>query len=227
MVLLILSFASCKEDTLEPSIEGSYLGYFPLNTGFWLEYKADSIVHLDSDDIFNIDTAIQVFTFEIREEIDDGYYDAEGEWAHRITRYKRTADSLPWTFLNVWTAKINSRSAQRVEENVRFVKLGFPIERRKTWDGNAYNFFPEELYFYKDIHANSVYGGMVFDSSVTVIQNDFVSNINRIDKKEVYANQVGLIYKQQDSVGIVNLPNGSTVILSGVEYRLEIINYKR
>lgn len=37
----------------------------------------------------------------------------------------------------------------------------------------------------------------------------------------------GMVYKVLDSLNTVNLPNGSTVILNGTEYKLEISNYKR
>lgn len=226
-VVLLLCLSSCKDDSVSPSIENSYAGYFPLDSGFWIEYQADSIVHLDIDDPFNLDTAIDNYSFQIREEIDSGFVDAEGDWAYRISRFKRLNDSLPWDFLNLWTAKMTNTSAQRVEDNIRFVKLSFPINERKTWNGNAYNYFIEEDYFYQDIHIPFSLNGLNFDSSVTVIQNDFTSNVNRILKKEIYANHVGMVFKQQDSLNTVHLPSGLVLILNGVEYQMKIINYKR
>ena len=66
----------------------------------------------------------------------------------------------------------------------------------------------------------------IFDSTVTVNQNEFISNINRIIKKEIYGNHVGLISKQLDSVGVAYTNNGP-VILSGVEYKQTVTDYKR
>lgn len=219
-------YFSCKDDKVEPSIESSYIGYFPLDSGFWIEYSADSIVHLDSDDQFNLDTAINSYHFQLREVIDSGFVDAEGDWAHRISRYKRNSDTLPWSFVNVWTAKINSASAQRVEDNIRFVKMSFPINPRKTWNGNAFNYFPQEDYYYQDLYQPVSFNGLAFDSSVTVVQNDFTSNVNRILKKEIYANHVGMIYKQLDSLNTVHLPTNVVVILNGTEYSQQVIDYK-
>ncbi|HRH65887.1 MAG TPA: hypothetical protein PLU53_06285 [Bacteroidia bacterium] len=223
---LLLILFSCKDDSVQPSIQNTYAGYFPLDSGFWIEYHADSIVHLDADDPFNLDTAIRSYSFELREEIDEGFVDAEGDWAYRVSRYKRESNSLPWEFLNLWTAKITNSSAQRVEDNIRFVKLSFPINERKTWNGNAYNYYVEEDYAYSDIHQPYSLNGISFDSTVTVLQNDFTSNVNRILKQEVYANHVGLIFKQQDSLNTVNLPNGTVLILNGTEYKLRILDYK-
>ena len=217
---------SCKDDQVEPSIENNYAGYFPLETGFWIEYNADSVVDLDEDDPFNLDTAIRAYTFQLREEIDSGFFDAEGEWAYRISRYRRLSDTLPWDFMNLWTAKITNTSAQRVEDNIRFVKLSFPINERKTWNGNAFNYYIEEDYLYADIHQPFSLGGFSFDSTVNVIQNDFTSNVNRILKNEIYANHVGMVYKRQDSLNTVHLPNGTVLILNGMEYQLHLSNYK-
>ena len=155
-----------------------------------------------------------------------GFFDAEGEWAYRISRYRRLSDTLPWDFMNLWTAKITNTSAQRVEDNIRFVKLSFPINERKTWNGNAFNYYIEEDYSYADIHQPFSLGGFSFDSTVNVIQNDFTSNVNRILKNEIYANHVGMVYKRQDSLNTVHLPNGTVLILNGMEYQLHLSNYK-
>jgi len=90
---------------------------------------------------------------------------------------------------------------------------------------------PDELqigeYYYEDLHESKMFGNSTFDSTITVIQNDFVSSINRIDKREVYAKNAGMIYKVLDSLNIAKLPNSTTVILNGTEYKLEVSNYKR
>ena len=218
---------SCKEDEIIPGISDQYLAYLPLMQGHWVEYNADSIVHLDIDDVYYLDTAIRTYSFQIREEIDSSFYDAEGDLAWRISRYRRSTGSDPWVFMNLWTAKVKQSSAQRVEDNIRFIKLSFPLDSREDWDGNAFNNYPVEEYYYEDIHESKTYGSLFFDSTLVVVQNEFISSINRIDKKEIYAKNAGMVYKVLDSLNTVNLPNGSTVILNGTEYKLEISNYKR
>ena len=224
---VICQFYSCKDDEIVAGKSETYTGYFPLDSGHWVEYDADSIVHLDIDDAYNIDTAIRIYTFQVREETDSSFLDAEGDTAWRISRYRRVNSSSPWIFMNLWTSKINGKSAQRVEDNIRFIKLSFPFDSRVSWNGNAYNNYPVEEYYYDGIEEAFAVNSLNFESTVSVIQNDFVSNINRIDKREVYAKNVGMVYKVLDSLNIVNLPNGSTVILNGTEYKLEIRDYKR
>ncbi len=225
--LVFLSFTlifACKDEEVEP-VNTDHVRYFPLSTGFWSEYEVDSIVHLDIDDVNQVDTAILSYHFFIREEVDTPFVDSENETAYVIKRFRRDADTLPWQFTSVWTAKINTVSAQKVEENVRFIKLKFPIDASALWNGNAYNFYPEEEYTYEDIFEQRTINGIQFPSTVTVLQNDFVSNINRVMKKEIYAKDAGLVFKQLDSVRTKNTTLG-TIILNGLEYKLTVTDYK-
>ncbi len=201
------------------------LSFFPIEMGNWTEYVVDSIVHYDSDDAWQVDTAIGRFHFYIREEVDSFYMDGENQKAHVIKRYRRDNDSLPWTFMNLWTANVNPYSAQRVEDNIRFVRLKFPINSNATWEGNAFNYFSEEKYSYEELYQPRQYGNLYFDSTITVLQNDFISYINRIYKKEIYGANAGLLFKQIDSVNTLNTVNG-TIILNGFEYRFNITAYK-
>ncbi|MBP6335425.1 MAG: hypothetical protein KA444_08135 [Bacteroidia bacterium] len=227
LIFAVICLSGCKDDKLEPGIEDQYKTYFPLAAGHWVEYDADSVVHLDIDDAYYIDTAIRTYSFQIREEIDSSYIDSEGDVAWRISRYKRYTDADPWTYLNLWTAKMNAYSGQKVEDNIRFIKLSFPLDPRTSWNGNAYNNYPPEEYLYENIHDPLSIGSHSFDSTVMVIQNDFVSGINKIDKREVYAAGVGMISKVQDSINTVHLPNGAVVVLNGSEYSLQIRDFKR
>jgi hypothetical protein len=226
LVLFSLCLSSCKDDTVvEPAtLQGQT--YFPIVRGNWISYTADSIVHLDSDDPYLIDTAIRAYHFQLKEEVDSSYYDGEGNLINRLVRYKRADSIASWDLMNVWTEQASNLTAQRVEDNIRFIKLAFPFDARKIWNGNAFNSYPEEDYRYEDIHMPSTIGSQSFDSTVTVIQNDFISNINEVLKKEIYANHIGMIYKQHDSLNLRHLPNGSVVILNGLEYHLTVNGYK-
>ena len=223
--LFSISLFSCKHDEIVEPDQSEELRYFPVYTGYWIEYKADSIVHLDSDDQDSVDTAINFYHFLIREVVDSSYIDAEGRKSFVIIRYKRDFDTVPWVLSNVWTASIDPYSVQRVEDNIRFIRLKFPISSSTFWNGNALNFFPAEEYSYSNLYISKRYDDLDFDSTITVIQNDFVSNINRIIKNETYGAGTGLLFKQVDSVRTLNV-GGGTVILNGFEYTQQITGYK-
>jgi len=109
-------------------------------------------------------------------------------------------------------------SAQRVEDNIRYLKLAFPINADVTWNGNAFNDFPEEDYSYTDIHTSYSMNGFDFDSTLKVLQSDDQNLIHQIYKEEKYAKNVGMIYKQKDSLNVYSV-NGQIRISNGFEYK--------
>lgn len=218
------TLVSCGDDEVLPSTATAGYSYFPLQQSSWIIYDVDSIVHLDNDDAFGQDTSIERYDFQLREVIDSAFIDGEQDTAWRVSRYKRLDDTQPWEFQNVWVAKRTTMNAQRVENNIRFVKLSFPPNLRVTWNGNAFNYFPEEEYYYDNIHVPLQLQGLSFDSTLTVIQNDFQSNVNRIVKKEKYAAGVGLIEKDLDSLRL-SINFGGLLILNGLEYSQKINSF--
>lgn len=219
----ILLLSRCKDEPGEYILLTDY-NYFPIDTGNWIIYDVDSVVHLDIDDNTNqTDTSILVFHYQVKETIDSGFTDGEGEEAFRIVREKRDSINAPWSFINLWTCKRTYNSAQRVEDNLRYVKLAFPIGANKTWNGNAYNNRDAEEYYYEDIHQPVTYGTLTFDSSVVVVQEEFISLINRLIKKECYAYDVGLVFKQIDSLNV----NGLGQVLNGIEFKQTVFDYRR
>lgn len=223
--LLIILFATgCTKDESSNASLNDY-NYFPLEQGSWIVYDVDSIVHLEDDDNTNqTDTSLRFYRYQVKETMDSTFTDGEGDITFRIRREIRDTVSSDWSFMNVWTCKRIYNSAQRVEDNLRFVKLAFPVDDRRPWNGNAYNILPVEEYMYSDIHAPLSAGGFTFDSSVTVIQTEFISQINRIIKKEKYSMHIGMVMKQRDSLNVDGLIGQ---VLNGIEYRMTVNDYRR
>lgn len=226
VIAIVAVVNSCKKDEYVESRTNYDSNYYPVDIGYWIEYQADSIVHLDNDDINQVDTSIDEYHFFIREEVDSVIIDGENDTAYVISRYKRTADTLPWEFTALWTSKLTSHALERVEDNRRYIRLAFPFNPLSRWNGNAYNELPEEEYSYEELYEAGSFSGLNFDSTITVNQNEFISNINRVIRKEIYGNHVGLLYKRSDSVGVAYTSQG-IVILSGVEYEQTVIDYKQ
>ena len=217
---------SCKKDEVVIANTDHYRDFYRVDIGYWVDYEVDSIVHYDTDDALLVDNDKFNYHFYIREQIDSAFIDGEGDTAYVVSRYKRTSTSLPWSFESLWTSKLTPTSLERVEDNRRYVRLTFPFNPINKWNGNAFNELPAEEYSYEEVYSPASYSSLNFDSTVTVNQNEFVSAINRIIRKEIYGNHVGLLFKQADSIGVAYTSFGP-VILSGLEYEQTIIDYKR
>jgi hypothetical protein len=225
VVFTFFLLSSCDDDvdTDPAGTEAQSLyRYYPLDHGSFIVYSVDSIIHKYEDDAFdNPDSLIDTFHYEVKEVVDSSFIDGEGDLAWRISRYHRENSGGTWNFTSLWTAKRTNQSAQRVEENIRYVKLSFPVALNKTWNGNLYNFLPPEDYTIEEAHVPLSIGGFTFDSAVTVLQLDDANLIHRIYKEEKYVYGIGLAYRQRDSLNVTLFGE----ITNGIEFRQTLIDY--
>jgi len=204
---------SCKKDIEDP-VDVGY-GYFPVNVGHWATYQVDSTYYDDFTD------SVRVYHYKIREQVESTFMDNQNRETQRIERYKQISDTTSWYINNVWAMNLTASTAEKVEENQRYIKLIFPVKKGKTWDGNAYNILGEQEYEFGSVGKAYTVNGITFDSTVTVIQK-IESNIIHADYQiEVFAKHVGLIYKKYKSVDKSTDGN----ITKGVDYSYSIISY--
>lgn len=216
MIFLTLIVASvlvmCSKDDTAPYDVG--YDYFPYSPGVWHHYDVDSTVWDD----FTGET--YYYNSQILEVVESYFTDQEGNKALRIERYFRNSDTSEWVISDVWYANLKPATAEKVEENVRFVKLAFPVRMNNTWNGNALNSLNSEEYEYEDIDVPLSISGMLYDSTVTVLHQYNVNLIEEDIRYEVYARGVGMIKKYTKTV-TKNIAQPDQIV-SGVliEYRL-------
>ncbi|MDF1673748.1 MAG: hypothetical protein P1U41_09590 [Vicingaceae bacterium] len=181
---------SCKkdsEDYVQPDIGQGYAG---MELGKYVVYDVDSFFY--DDFTATIDTSM----FKIKEVVAESYIDLEGEEAFKINRYKKDNDTTSWLLKDVWSAKLTSTNFQKTEENVRFVKLVFPVREGAMWNGNSMNNLSSREYEFLSIDASESIGGNSLKKVLTVNQ---LENLNLIEQQqflEKYAKSVGLVYKR-------------------------------
>ncbi len=186
--LMIFFFASCEKQQGEPSYMG--YNYFGLEEGNWIIYDVDSTVY---DDFLGEVFHYQYQVMEINAEI---FMDAEREESMRLERFIREDEGQQWEEKNIWSSKINRSYALRSEENVTFMKMIFPAKINQTWNGNAYNHYNELNYTITEIHEPFETSNLLFDSTLTVMQNDFETLISKELQYEKFATGIGMIYKK-------------------------------
>jgi hypothetical protein len=216
IVFLLASFSGCKKEVVTvPSVT---FDYFPTAIGTWREYVCDSVFHADNDN--NNDDSVYSSRFYLREIIDSNYIDIEGRRVEIIKRYRRSDTLSTWNILNIWTQRLSTVSAYRVEENINLHKLAFPINSSVIWNSNDANTFDEEPNQYEYFHEPGIFNNMNFDSTLSVIQINDNNYISRQFGNEIYATGVGLIYKERDELGKRN-----GVVVSGTEFKMVITAY--
>jgi len=196
---VVLISASCKKDSTEPlAIDESY---FPLMIGKYIIYDVDSVGYN------SFDNSSRISNYQIMEQVDSPFIDNAGNQAFKILRSRRTNADSAWVATDVWSANLTDHTAEKVEENLRFIKLDFPIELNREWYGNAYiqtdsplQYLSDWQYKYTAVHQPLLINGNSFDSTVTVSQHDDENVIEQTIYTEKYAKHVGLIYKLEEQL---------------------------
>ncbi len=167
---------------------GAGYDYFPLETGRYIEYEINEVRYEVTSPVPNR-TA-----YFLREVCGQPFMGTTGIEQFPMERYKKTRQEASWTLDSIWTAYRIPDRAVRVENNVAFVKLAFPLTDQSTWNGNLLNDKPEENYqaqFGAPFPAESN-----FPESLTVVQRRDSSVVSLYKRSEVYTPGVGLVYKE-------------------------------
>ncbi len=213
-IIVPFLFLSCKPDKIAEPVDVGY-DYFPLFEGKWAIYDVDSTVWDD----FTSQT--YHYHSHILEKIESSFTDITGKESYRIERYYRNSDTANWVLQDVWSACLTASTAEKVEENIRYIKLAFPVRRTQKWNGNALNYLDTEEYSYKNLFQTVNTGQWTFDSTVTVEHKNNINLIEEDIRYEVFAKHAGLVKKYVKTVK-KNIAQPD-VIVSGilVEYTIQ------
>ena len=218
-VILILTIGC--ESTIEFDKEASGQAFYPLTTGEYREYKIQEIKYtiLSPPDTMN---------YFLKEQVGDSFINQTGGMTYTLNRFKRNDDTIPWKIDSVWTVIKSENNVVVSENNIPFTKLVFPVLDQKKWDGNAFNTMEEELYTYENTYQPLTFNDMDFNSTLKVIQEyNPDSIVMRDERSEIYAENVGLIYKESIILHYCteNECLGKQIIEQGIDFRQELIGY--
>lgn len=227
-LLLFINLFSCKKRVVSQPDLG--YNYAPVTLGKYIIYDVDSVVYDD----FNKDTTY--YKYRIKEKLEESFKDNVGRDAFKLVRYIKfynpdvPYDNQSWTIKDVWTYTRTKTNLEVVEEDVKFIKLAFPIKQNLSWNGNAQNTQGEQNYKYLSINLKDNINGTRFDSVVFVEQLDD-KNKNAIQRKyfvEKYAKNIGLVYREiKDLYSNTVIPGKSVEqrIEKGVTYKLIYVSH--
>lgn len=211
IVLLAFTFTivlfACKkpDDIPEPPKEEQE--YYPLEKGKWVIYDVDSTVW---DDTFCIE---RTYSYQVRHIVADTFTDDAGRPSFRVEAYKRVKIEDEWVPQTVFYATNTGVTLEIVQDQLRFIKMVFPISEGEEWEGNSYiltrdpdySFYADWMYEYQKVGEGFNTGSKVFEKTITVEQrNEAISDpelfteefASRTSSREIYASGVGMIYRE-------------------------------
>lgn len=232
-ILLFFSFLvllySCNKSN-ETYTDGSK-DYFPLTIGRQVIYELDSILWND----FTCKT--DTHHYEMRWTITDTFRDNASRLCHTIDVEIRDSANAGWKMHRVMYVTANKTRLEYQEENLRFIKLIFPVADDRIWDGNVeistntseYQFLQSWEYAYANAAQPYDNGIRQFENTVTVNAMDKEENDPETDPyaykifaQEVYAKDVGMIYRKMTywvfDENVSNCLSGFSVTMRAKEY---------
>lgn len=187
--LILFLLVGCQSDNADPVSSG--YDYFPLETGRYVIYDVDERQYS-----LNATMPVQR-TYQLKEVVGTAYTDVTGQPAYRLLRYRRSGDSQPWQADSVWSARLVDDEGIRTENGLDFVKLRFPVSDRLRWNGNRRNAAGDERYEIRNSGQPYRVSDKQFAETVMVVARQDSTLVSQDKRIEVYAKQVGLIYKER------------------------------
>jgi hypothetical protein len=198
--VLILVFLSCKKDEYDNTYTPIGREYSNLEINTHFIYAVTEIVY---DDFTN---SIDTSDYQIKEYNESTFKDNLGREAVRVDRYKRNNDTADWIYQNTWYGVNDVQKFERVEDNIRYLKLSFPITIDAVWNSNSLNMENINTVYYGLMHRPYKLDTFSFDSVVSVETNPILNSFRERAYKEIYAKHIGMIYKNYvyiDKVGLL------------------------
>lgn len=228
IAFIIMAFFSCKKNEEQSKLKKIDYTYQPINIGSYIMYDVTEI---------NIDKPISIYdtlTYQLKELIESSFIGSNGKIQYRIERYIRNNDTLPWQISDVWSEYFLDNKFVKVEENIPYIKINFPIELDKSWDGNKLNYLDSSEYLITKVNESEIINNINLDSVITITSFDEESLIDKKSIFEKYSKNIGLVEKV--SIEINSQPeNGQPIditipienrITTGKIYKQQVFDYK-
>lgn len=213
-ILLVLTYSCNKE---KQPVDFHY-DYFGMEEGRYIIYDVIEIIH--DDDLNQHDT----LAYQLKCYWADTFVDNEGRIGREYWRYRRDSVTGPWLLVDVWHGVFDGIRGELVEDNQRIVRMVFAPTISKQWDANAYNTLGEMDCYYRDIHQDTIVGGVSFDSTVVVEQAYDPPNLIDFDRRyETYANNIGLIHRHWRTINTQFDGQGQPYINYGYELYYDFV----
>lgn len=190
IILLGIILNSCDEDksVVDPYIDAK--AYCPLHIGEYIIYQV-------IDTTLSLGSVVEPAAFQLKIRVREKIGDPSVLEKYTLERYKRDDESSTWELDSMWfVSYTKGKELVFYEENIPYVKLVSPLRSGISWNGNKYNVGSSESYKTRSFEKPYFVSDTIFANTVKIIQNeDFENAIGYTNKYEVYAKDIGLVYK--------------------------------
>ena len=178
-----------------------------MEKGHFIVYDVDSIIFND------FTKTIDTFSLQLKDEIGDEFTDDEGRTSYYVNRYRRATKNAPWEVDHIYYITQDNFKLEWKEDNLRFIKMVYPVKLNKKWKGNTYlptqtnteiSWMDDWDYQYDDVLVSFNTSSKSYKNCHIINHADFTEgspeNPNafsaRTYSKEVFSKNVGMVYRE-------------------------------
>ena len=196
------------------------LGYAPVKVGLYQIYGVDQTEY--SELAGPVETH-----YELKTEVVDSFPNVSGVFTYVIHRSTRETSQDSWVYKDTWSLAVDDQQVLLNEENIAFVKMKFPLRNNRQWNGNEYNIGDPDIYEMKSVNEPFTVDDQTFPLTMFIDQEDVEDLLIRDRRLEVFAKDVGLVYKEVTDLTYCDDVDcfGQKEIKSGIIYKQSIISY--
>jgi hypothetical protein len=217
---VLFTFTSCQDDPEQPKDITSGQSFYSIQKG---QFQTFSVKQTR----FALNENPVTTTYQLKEIIGDEFVGENGEKLNEVLRYVRLNGLENFRLDSVFSVRKDANVVVKMEHNIPYIKLDFPIEEGKTWNGNLFNARPLKGYLAENVNTSKMVGNSTFNRTITVIESQDSSLVDKELRYEIYADEVGLIYKKTESLLYCNQPEcfGQKIIERGIISELTIFDW--
>ena len=227
--IAIAGMSGCQQD---PLLDGDdFRDFYPIDSGCYVQYQVDSIRYRYATPVQFRDTV----RYQWMEVIGDTFYDATGQTQYRVECWRRADSNASWQIDRIGAISAYSSRIEKVEDDVRYIRLVFPVADGIKWNGNSFapdngsfEFLKNWEYIYEAVNRSFTVPYGIFSSTCRVVETDQENLVEKMRSQVVYARDVGPIYREWERLQaaggeIVNdWQNGR---MDGFRIRWQLIGY--
>lgn len=215
---ILTGIVACSSEDEKPVDAGH--DYLPDRVGIYQVYSVDQTEYSEVSD--PVETQ-----YELMMEVVDSFPDVNDEYAYVIHRSIRESSADDWEYKDTWSFRVNDQHAIINEENIAFIRIKFPVKNDRQWNGNEFNTSGPDTYEMESVEEPFTIDAQTFPRTIMIDQEDTEDLLIKDKRLEVYAKDIGLIYKEVTDLSYCDDVDcfGQKEIKSGIIYKQSIISY--
>ena len=216
LFLILMTLLGCQSNSVINTLDEHH--YVPLTSGQYVDMEVITSVYASNE------TAYTTYGM-IRIETGTSFINTSGQECYNV-QYASALKNNQWQIDSTQIAWHTVDKVFRTEGGNVIHLMALPMSEYSTWNGNAYNALGPQYFTVRHLGKAFTSNNQLFPNTVTIVRQNDSTLIRQQKRVEVYAEGIGLIYKEQTNINFCYNSDcyGKGVIQSG---RREISTIKR